>query len=198
MTSPLTDNELIEEFRRGNIDAFEMLVERYQAMLLNFFYHCARDRQTAEDCTQEVFIRLVSNIARYTPKAKFTTFLFRVARNLWIDRLRADGARLKPVSLEVPLMDSEKKLKETVPSASAAPPEILSRKEGEASIMKVIDELPEDVRIVLVLSELEGLKYKEISEVLDIPIGTVKSRMHNAVELLKKKWGDRDLDEEEE
>ncbi|OHB74692.1 MAG: hypothetical protein A2Z34_07335 [Planctomycetes bacterium RBG_16_59_8] len=198
MTSPLTDNELIVEFQRGNLDAFEMLVLRHQDQLINFFYHCSGDRQLSEDYTQDVFVRLVSYLDRYSPKAKFTTFLYKVARNMWIDKLRAERVRPRPVSLESPISGGERCLKDTIEGKSQAPGDAIAHHELGETLEAVIESLPEDLRVVLVLSEIQGLKYREISEVLDVPIGTVKSRMHSAVETLRKKLSGKDLAEEEE
>lgn len=198
MTEPLTDLELIQEFKNGNIDAFEILVARHQDGLINFFYHCCRDKQLAEDYTQEVFVRLTLFLDRYVPRAKFSTYLYKIARNMWIDKLRSEKSHPRPVSLESPVHGGEGSLRDVVQGKGDAPVDIISRREVDETLSKVIDELPEELRMVLILSELHGMKYREIAEILDVPIGTVKSRMHTAVDLLKKKLTDRNMDEEEE
>jgi RNA polymerase sigma-70 factor (ECF subfamily) len=190
----LDDAGLIAAVKLGKLAAFTQLVDRHQRSLINFFFHLSWDRQTAEDCAQEVFLRLYAHLGTYEPQAKFTTFLFRIARNLWIDRMRSDGTHGKPVSLESPLrFGEEKTLEDRLPARAQSPVEILARRETQDALRDAIDRLPEDQKAVLILSELQGLKYQEIGEILDIPVGTVKSRMHTAMEKLKEMLADAEL-----
>jgi RNA polymerase sigma-70 factor (ECF subfamily) len=192
--SKWTDLELIAAIKKGDLGAFNALVERHQRSLINFFFHNSWDRQVAEDCAQEVFVRLYNHLGTYEPQAKFTTFLYRIARNLWIDRLRSAAGHPGPVSLETPVARGEEAtLKERVRARDANPVEILERQETQQALHAAIDRLPEDQKMVLILSELHGLKYKEIGEILDIPVGTVKSRMHTAVERLKEILGEHEV-----
>lgn len=190
----LDDAGLIAAVKQGKLAAFTQLVDRHQRSLVNFFFHLSWDRQAAEDCAQEVFLRLYSHLGTYEPQAKFTTFLFRIARNLWIDRMRSNGAHGKPVSLESPLrFGEEKTLEDRLPARVQNPVEILARRETQAALRDAIDRLPEEQKTVLILSELQGLKYQEIGEILGIPVGTVKSRMHTAMEKLKEMLADAEL-----
>ncbi len=185
--SQTSDAELIAAIKRGSLPAFNDLVERHQRSLVNFFYHFSWDRQMAEDCAQEVFVKLYTHIATYEPQAKFTTFLYRVARNLWIDKLRAGAGHPKPVSLEAPMAQGEdRSLRDRIPGALRTPLEILEKEEQEEALRRAIDALPEEQRMVVILAERQGLKYEEVGQILDIPVGTVKSRMHTAVEKLKE------------
>jgi RNA polymerase sigma-70 factor (ECF subfamily) len=181
-----TDAALIAAIKAGDLSAFNSLVVRHEKALVNFFYHFSWDRQAAEDCAQEVFLKLYNHLGTYEPQAKFTTFLYRVAKNLWIDKLRSAAASPKPVSLEAPAgADDGRTLKDRVPARSETPIEILTKRETEEALRRSIDALPEEQRLVVVFSEMQGLKYQEISEILEIPVGTVKSRMHAAVERLR-------------
>jgi RNA polymerase sigma-70 factor, ECF subfamily len=192
--SGLGDAELIAFIKAGKLGAFTALVDRHQRSLINFFYHLGWDRQVAEDCAQEVFLRLHKHLATYEPEAKFTTFLYRVARNLWIDRLRSAAVHGKVVSLEATGGPGEERtLRERVSSGGPSPVDILSRRETEASLKRAIDLLPEEQKAVLVLSEMQQLKYQDIAAILEIPIGTVKSRMHTAMEKLKEMMAGEEL-----
>ena len=192
--SGLGDAELIAFIKAGKLGAFTALVDRHQRSLINFFYHLGWDRQVAEDCAQEVFLRLHKHLATYEPEAKFTTFLYRVARNLWIDRLRSAAVHGKVVSLEATGGPGEERtLRERVSSGGPSPVDILSRRETEESLKRAIDLLPDDQKTVLVLSEMQGLKYQDIASILEIPIGTVKSRMHTAMEKLKEMMAGEEL-----
>jgi len=181
------DAALLLALKNGEFAAFSELVDRHQRSLINFFYHLCWDRQAAEDCAQEVFLRVYSHLDRYEPQAKFTTFLFRIARNLWIDRLRTVAVHGKPASLDSRTEGGDgRSLGERVPSASLSPVEILAKEEQQAALERAIDQLPEEQKSVVILSEIQGLRYQDIGEILDIPVGTVKSRMHTAMERLKE------------
>ncbi len=190
----LEDAELLAAFRDGRIEAFVQLVERHQRSLINFFYHLLWDRQASEDCAQDVFLRLYTHAGTYEPQAKFTTFLYRIARNLWIDRVRSGKTHARVVSLETPAGPGEEKtLTDRVPAHTPTPVEILGRRETQEAVRGVIALLPEEHRIVILLSEIQGMKYREIGEILGVPVGTVKSRMHAAIEKLKELMADRNL-----
>lgn len=192
--STVGDAELIAAIKDGKLAAFTQLVDRHQRSLINFFYHLSWDRAQSEDCAQEVFLRIYSHLGTYEPQAKFTTFLFKIARNLWIDKVRSASSHGKPVSLESPVgFGEERTLRERMPAGSPTPVEILTRQETQDSLKRAIDRLPEEQKSVLVLSEIQGLKYQEIGAILDIPVGTVKSRMHTAMEKLKEMLADLEM-----
>ena len=181
------DAALLAAIQDGELAAFNALVGRHQRSLINFFYHLCWDRQVAEDCAQEVFLRVYSHRDSYEPQAKFTTFLFRIARNLWIDRMRSAAVHGKPLSLQQTSGGGEegRTLQDRVASAAPSPVDILARREQQDALRRAIDRLPEEQKAVVVLSEIQGLKYQDISAILDVPVGTVKSRMHTAMEKLK-------------
>jgi RNA polymerase sigma-70 factor (ECF subfamily) len=180
------DAALLAAIKTGELGAFTALVGRHQRSLINFFYHLCWDRQGAEDCAQEVFLRIYSHLDSYEPQAKFTTFLFRIARNLWIDRMRTAAVHGKPLSLESPAGGGEgRALQDRVATRAPGPLEILARREQQDALRRAIDQLPDEQKAVVILSEIQGLKYQDISAILDVPVGTVKSRMHAAMDKLK-------------
>jgi RNA polymerase sigma-70 factor (ECF subfamily) len=181
------DAALLLALKGGEFAAFSALVDRHQRSLINFFYHLCGDRQTAEDCAQEVFLRVYSHRDTYEPQAKFTTFLFRIARNLWIDRIRSAAVHGRPASLDSRTDGGEgRSLGDRLPARVPGPVEILAREEQQAALQRAIDQLPEEQKAVVILSEIQGLKYQDIGAILDVPVGTVKSRMHTAMERLKE------------
>ncbi len=183
----MDDAALLAAIQRGEIGAFAGLVERHQRSLINFFYHLCWDRQASEDCAQEVFLRVYSHLGTYEPQAKFTTFLFKIARNLWIDRLRSAAVHGKPLSLESPSRGGgEGALRDRVASRAPGPLEALAREEQQEALKRAIDQLPEEQKAVVILGEIQGLKYQDIGAILEVPVGTVKSRMHTAMEKLKE------------
>ena len=184
-----SDSELMLRFRDGDDDAFRQLATRYQRPLVNFFYRLTRDRFTSEDYCQEVFARIIRAKARYKRMAKFRTWMYRIAKNYWIDRCRERAAAPIMGSLSTPIGGDEggtRTLTDTVEGESPRPADEMRRKEIGKAIMSAVSRLPEEQRLVFVLSENQGMKYAEISEVLEIPVGTVKSRMHSAVRRLRE------------
>lgn len=181
------DAALMAAMKGGGLGAFNELVARHQRSLINFFYHLCWDRQASEDCAQEVFLRVYSHRESYEPSAKFTTFLFRIARNLWIDRVRSAAVHGKPLSLESSGASTGegRSLQERVASRVPSPVEILAREEQQNALRRAIDQLPEEQKAVVILSEIQGMKYQDIGEILGVPVGTVKSRMHTAMDKLK-------------
>jgi RNA polymerase sigma-70 factor (ECF subfamily) len=157
--------------RRGDSAAFKRLYEAYQKPLANFLYRMCWNRSLVDDLVQEVFLRVWRAREQYEPTAKVSTYLFRIASNLWINT--AEKKR------ETALADADRE-------AGGSPEEPLERSETRLAVKRAVDALPEGERLCLVLSEYNGLKYAEISEVLGIPVGTVKSRVFSAVQRLKE------------
>ena len=181
------DAALLAALKAGELQAFSELVDRHQRSLINFFYHLSWDRAAAEDCAQEVFLRVYSHLDRYEPQAKFTTFLFKIARNLWIDRMRSAAVHGKPLSLDGSGGASEgRTLGDRVAARVPSPVEILAREEQQEALRRAIDQLPDEQKSVVILGEIQGMKYQDIGAILEIPVGTVKSRMHTAMEKLKE------------
>lgn len=173
-----SDVELMLAFAKGDEEAFDDLVGRHQVALVNFFHKMLWNYHAAEDLAQEVLVKLYKCRESYEPRAKFTTFLYRIARNCAIDHLRKTRRERGVLSLDVHSDDA-------IAHEQAGPAETADQNEQTAAVRAAIEALPEDHRLVLVLSEVQGLKYAQISEVLGVPVGTVKSRMHNAIKKLR-------------
>lgn len=175
----------MERFGVGDDEAFRELVRRHHKPLLNFFFRRCHDRTTAEDCVQEVFLRLVRHRGRWRPQAKFTTYLYRIAENYWIDRYRSAKAGPSMISLELPVTDDGTELRDTVAGRSDDPGDEAHGRALGGRIRQALMELSEEQRAVFLMAESHGLKYSEIGDRLGIPVGTVKSRMHAAVTRLR-------------
>jgi RNA polymerase sigma-70 factor (ECF subfamily) len=182
-----SDEDLVRGVKEGDLDAFTELVRRHHGSLINFFYRLVWDRHKAEDMAQEVFLRLHRAVETYEPRARFRTFLFRMARNLWIDGVRAGASRPRVASLDRPAgAAAETDLRDLWPAAAPGPADAISRIEEVEAVRRAVMTLPEEYRLVVLLAEFHQMKYAQIAEVLEIPVGTVKSRMHEAVEKLKE------------
>lgn len=189
MDSPHPDDfELMERFRRGDRAALDELVGRHHASLVRYFQVQSRNRETAEDLAQEVWIRVIRHRDDYRPTAKFTTYIFSIARNLWIDRYRSNRAAPPTVSADRAVGgegEDGPSLASFLPSRETEPSERVSVMEEAARIREAVERLPAGLREVFELGEVQGLKYADVSEILDIPVGTVKSRMHAAVQKIR-------------
>ena len=184
------DVALMLAFRQGDYDAFGALVDRYGRALVNYFYFQARDMDQAEDCAQEVWIRIFRSRREYLPRARFKTFLFRVARNLWIDVYRASARRVQETSLDAEgregAADDSGPLSNRVAGSLPDPQQEMASGELAGVLAQALARLSEEMREVFILGEVEGLLYTEIGSLLGIPVGTVKSRMFNAVRRLRE------------
>ena len=182
----LPDEELMLSAGRGRVEAFEALVGRYEAALVRYFFRCSWDRARAEDLAQEVFVKLFTHSRDYEPTAKFTTYMYRVAHNLWVDDFRRRRHERGQVSLEAEGGDGTS-LREVVLSGADDPRDSARKEEIVEAVIEAVESLPEGHRAVFVLAEVEGMKYAEVAGILGIPEGTVKSRMHAAVIRLRER-----------
>lgn len=174
--------------RDGNDDAFCRLVDRHRKPILNFVYRFLGNRETAEDVSQDVFVRLWAASRTYVPTARFTTFLYLIARNLCLDHLDK-RRRLPPLtSLSQELGAGEgapRTLEDEIADTRAGPYGEISRRERAAELERALLSLPEDQRLVFVLTEVQGFTYQQAAEVVGCPPGTVASRKSAAVKHLR-------------
>ena len=189
---PDLDDELMERYRAGDEAAFTLLVRRHQQPLINFIARYINDRDSAEDLAQETFIRIFKASRRYKPgQAHFKTWLYHIASNLCKNELRNRGRRNRYRVDSVIESDGDSEqidLIENAPADAASQPEVaLERKELHEAIQRAIAELPERYRLPLVLRDLQGLSYDEISDTLELRSGTTKSRINRARLMLKDK-----------
>ncbi|MCR4317858.1 MAG: sigma-70 family RNA polymerase sigma factor [Planctomycetes bacterium] len=185
---PISDVDLMLSFKAGKVNAFTALVKRHQKPLVNFFYRLVWDKDNAEDLAQEVFVKIYKMAHNYEATAKFTTFMYRVAKNHYIDYCRTKASRSFGISIDKNYGDSSAEnytIKDDLRADTASPQEAVYQLELKLAIESAISSLPDDQRMVFVMSETQGLKYQEIADVLEIPLGTVKSRMHAAVARLR-------------
>jgi RNA polymerase sigma-70 factor, ECF subfamily len=174
----------IMQVLKGDQDAYGEIVELYKDKVYQISYRMLGNRHEAEDIAQEAFIRAFINIHSFNIDLKFSTWLFRIATNLCIDRIR----KKKPdyyLDAEVAGTDGLNMYSQ-IPSKTDMPEKELESLELEETIQKEILKLPEKYRTVIVLKYIEELSLIEISEILNLPIGTVKTRIHRGREALRK------------
>ncbi len=174
--SPLSDEAMMRLVADGDRDAFAGLVRKYIPGLLNFFRRMNVYTADGDDLAQETFIRLFNYRAKYRPSARFTTFLYMIARQVQIDYFRKQQKRLS-------LAESVRK---EIDESRVGYPRQGREADRKDVIEKALNDLSDEMRCVVVMSIYQGFKYSEIAEILDIPVGTVKTRMFHALKNLAK------------
>ena len=161
---------LIERANEGDQAAFGTLVERYQNAVYNLAYRMLGSPEEAEDAAQEIFVRIYRQLARYDPERKFSTWVLTIATNYCIDQLRRRRMQLVPLENIIPWA----RAREAGPEGEA-----LSR-ESRDEVQRLLRELPEKYRAVLILRYWQDLSCAEIADILKLPEGTVKTQLHRA------------------
>jgi RNA polymerase sigma-70 factor (ECF subfamily) len=177
-----TDKELVRRVQKGDRHAFDLLFSRYQHKILNLVSRYLRDREDVEDVAQEAFIKAFRALPRFRGESAFYTWLYRIAINTAKNHLVARSRRPPGVDVDVEdaeFMDGADMLKE-----SENPEAALARDELAAEINLAISQLPDDLRSAVTLREFDGLTYEQIAEIMDCPVGTVRSRIFRAREAI--------------
>lgn len=181
-------NKRINEVLKGNQEAFEEIVTAFQHRLYHVCYRMLSNRQEAEDIAQEAFVRAYTNLHTFDQKRKFSTWLFRIATNLCIDRIR----KKKPdyhLDANVPGTDGLTMYSQ-IAVDEELPEDEVEKMETQQRIQYEIGRLSDRYRSVIILRYIEELPLKEISEILELPLGTVKTRVHRGRAALRKQMGD--------
>lgn len=187
----LIETRLAKLARNGDRGAFETLVDLYQDKMYYLAFRMLGNTQEAEDVAQETFLRVYSNLDRYDESHKFSTWIYRIANNLCIDRLR----KRKPIySLDADTSDGEgMDGYASLQSADQLPEDQLVLSETQETVREAIDKLPDKYKSVVILRYLHDLSLQEIGEILDMPVTTVKTRVHRGREALRKKLEGKNL-----
>ena len=185
MTLKPLDTRLAKLARKGDQRAFAEIVDLYTDKLYHMSYRMTGNRQEAEDVVQDAFLRVFSNLDRYDENQKFSTWIYRIATNLCIDRLRK---RKRVYSLDAESSEHEGlDGYSMLPGDHRTPESELMLSETQRIIHEAIGTLPPKYKSVMVLRYLQELSLQEISQVLDIPVTTVKTRVHRGREFMRKK-----------
>jgi RNA polymerase sigma-70 factor (ECF subfamily) len=177
----LEDADLVAQCRHGDSAAFGTLVVKYQDRVFNTVWRMCGDRTAAEDLTQEAFVKALQSIGQFDGRAGFYTWLFRIAVNLTINSHRK--ARRTVWSLDATSADGDGQLTAPIDRLAGHEPSPNDRAQNDEThrlVAEALAELDEEHRTVVVLRDLESFGYDEIAEILNVPTGTVKSRLHRA------------------
>lgn len=179
----ISDHELMRRVKDGDTPAFDVLVRKWEHRLYNVVYKIICDIETTRDICQEVFLQVYKSAKKYNPTAQFETWLYRIAINSSINELRKQK-RYQTYSLDNQ-DETQISLDDIMTDPNPKPDDIVQQNEMASCIQNALAKLPTEQRIVVTLRHYEGLKYQQIAEILNCPLGTVKSRMYSAIEQLR-------------
>jgi len=180
----LHENELVEKSKKGDLESFEKLIMLYEKKIYNIAFRMTGDREDASDIAQEVCIKIYKSINTFKGNSSFSTWVYRITSNVCIDMIRK---RNNTISINTNRADGEE-YEIPIEDKSKLPEDIVESKETVELIKGYISELAPDQRIVIILRDIQGYSYEEISKILDVNVGTVKSRLNRARNLIKDKF----------
>jgi len=186
MNKEIPSEDLMARIAEGDDDAFETLVDRHQASVLNLIYRFIGDRTQAKDLAQEVFIRVWQAAKTYRPEAKFTTWLYRITANLCFNEVKS-SCRKKWFSFNRSDKDGEHTFEETLADSSPSAEDILLEKERSRQISDALQSLPDNQRMALVLKRYDDLSYEEIARILNCSVSAIESLLVRAKRTLQEK-----------
>jgi len=181
------DYEFVSLCKEGDVDAFEVLVRKHQKRMLNIAYRMIGNYEEACDVVQDAFISAYRSIKSFKGKAKFSTWLYTIVMNLSKNRLKQLRTQLhrEKFSIDNPVLTNNGQIRGELASIGPSALESLERRDVQQKVQECINSLDEEFREVLILRDIQGFSYDEISDVLTVPKGTVKSRLFRAREAVK-------------
>jgi len=181
---PGSDEILVAKCQKGDKQAFELLIKKYQRRIFHLIYRIAQDPAVVEPLAQEVFLKAYRSISSFRGSSQFYTWLYRIAVNTSLSHIKKEStAENRERTLDYDLQASNLQIEST---KVEDPEELLMRKEFFKHLMDSLHSLPEELQTAVVLREFTGLNYEEIAEVMQIPLGTVRSRIFRARSRLRE------------
>ncbi len=192
----LTDNDLVEKSLKDDEDAFKEIIRRYQKKVFSIAYKHSYNVETSYDLSQEIFAKVYLNLKKYNPEYKFSTWIIRIGTNHCIDFLRKK--KLQTISYETTFQNEDDECSNLpIPDDTYNPEVLWEENELQDNLKKAVEELPDVYREIVILRHYEEHSYKEIAEILDLPLGTVMTYLHRARNMLKEYFF-KDIKEEED
>lgn len=184
MTSDDIDQELVRRVQRGDKQAFNLLVQRYQHRLIKMIGRYVNDPSDAQDVAQEAFIKAYRALPNFRGDSSFYTWIYRIAANTAKNWLVAQ--RRRPPGSDIDAQDAEQFLGDPALQETDTPEGLAQRDEVERTVFAAIEGLPDDLRTAITLREIDGLSYEEIAAAMECPVGTVRSRIFRAREAIDR------------
>lgn len=185
MSESVTDRELVLRVQGGDKKAFDLLVLKYQHRIIKLVSRFVREPSDALDVTQDAFIKAYRALPGFRGDSAFYTWLYRIASNTAKNHLASNKRRMGDVGIDTEVMESREQALGL--DDVATPENLLAKDEVERTVFDAIEHLPEDLRTALTLREFDGLSYEEIAEVMECPVGTVRSRIFRARETVSER-----------
>jgi len=177
------EKDLIIQSISGDIHSFEVLIKGYQKMAYNVAYRIMGNEEDAKDMTQEALIKVYKNLSKFRMDSSFSTWLYRIVMNTCKDELRKK--KLKVVSIDQPIETGEGQMHMDIEDTGLKPDEVVESRETQVEVHEALQEVSETNRVVVVLRDIKGFSYAEISEIIEVPVGTIKSRINRGRQELK-------------
>jgi len=188
------DEDLIKLSIAGDTRAFEELAERYQHKIYNLAYRYMGNEEDANDLAQEALIKAYRSLSTFKGDSSLGTWLYRITTNVCLDELRKRKRTLHMVSLDEPVATTDgDEIERDIPDPSPTPDILYQYRETEVYLQSLINNLKAEHKTVIILRDIMDLTYEEIAEILQCSVGTVKSRLSRAREILRKKVSNREL-----
>ena len=187
MSSMTDDSTLVAQALKGDRKAFEMIVRKYEQPLTSYLGRMTGEREAALDFAQDIFLKVYCSLGSYRPTYKFSTWLFKIASNHLIDHWRKK--KLPTLSLDQPVDDDDGSLTPQVPDPGPSVARKFELTEVRRKIERALESIPEAFRELFVLRHVNEFSYEEIADIKDLPVGTVKNRVFQAKEMLRKRLG---------
>ncbi|MFH1767954.1 MAG: sigma-70 family RNA polymerase sigma factor [Candidatus Omnitrophota bacterium] len=189
MSKSSEDNTLIKRFLGGDVAAFDEIVVKYKGLVFNVCLKMLGNYEEALDLSQDIFLKIYGSLKDFRYEAQFSTYLYKIVLNFCRNRLKVlqRRRRKEAFSIDNDLATEDGTLKREFASDNPNPRDVLDGKEKEALILNAINSLNHDYKEAVILRDVEGLKYEEIAGILNIDLGTVKSRLSRARHILKEK-----------
>ena len=184
-----TDEQLIAGYQSGDRESFKLLVSRYERELFHFLVRFLNDRAAAEDMFQETFLQIHQSAETFDTQRRFRPWLFTIAANKARDLMRSNSRRpTNPLQASINGDEDGGEFLDLMQSAEESPDAAMQQRELRQKVQAAVTGMPEHLREILLLSYFHQFPYKQISDILDIPLGTVKSRLHSAVAYFADRW----------
>jgi RNA polymerase sigma-70 factor (ECF subfamily) len=182
----LNENEilLIKRSQKGDINSFEELIKEYKKIAYNIALKMLKNKEDAEDVSQEALIKVYKSINRFNMDSSFKTWLYRIVVNTCLDHVRKN--KENPISIDQPIRSGHDEFYMDVEDNRPTPQEVLETKLTQKMVMDAVNELEDDFKSIIILRDINDMSYEEISEVLECNIGTVKSRISRGRQKLKE------------
>ncbi len=194
----MEDSQLILKFIDGDVQAFNVLVNRWQDRIYNFVFKVLGRREDAKDVTQKTFIKVYKNLRKLKDSEKFSAWIHQIAMNLCRDEIRKNK-RSRTISIHQKIRTSsgeDMELQDFLSDGSNEMLDDLHQGEVVEIIRRGLNMIPEEQRIVIIMKEYQGLKFREISDILQEPLNTIKSRMYYGLNALRKALAELEIDKE--